>query len=98
GHLMIISIVLVHHRIMLGEKQHVAAHWISKSLERGEITNIVMIGFEQCCDAVLAHQHLRTIHALAAHALRVEAFLPIGYFRTKGKLRSAEYASGLQSL
>src|SRR6476646_2978069 len=84
---MIISVVLIHHRIVLSEEEHVATHWISKSLERGEISNVVMIGFENCGHAVLAHQRLRTIHALGSHALRIEALLPIGHFRTKSELR-----------
>src|SRR5512144_2168161 len=84
---MIISVVLIHDRIVLSEEQHVATHWISKSLERGEISNVVMIGFEKCGHTVLAHQRLRTIHALSSHALRIEALLPIGHFRTKSELR-----------
>ena len=84
---MVVTIVLVHHRIVLGEKQNVAAHRISESLERGEITNIVMIGFEQRGDAVLAHQQLRALEPLAAHALRVKSFLPVGSFGTESELR-----------
>ena len=86
-HLMKIAVVLVHHRIMLGEEQHVAAHRISKTAERGQVTNVVMIGFEQRGDAVLFHDHLRPLHALVAHALGIEPLLPIRGFRTEGEFR-----------
>ena len=83
---MIVTVVFIHHRVMLGKKQRVATHRISEALERGEIANVLMIGFEQCCDTVLAHQHLRPLDALAAHTIRVESFLPVRSFGTKSQL------------
>ena len=84
---MIVTVVFIHHRVMLGKKQRVAAHRISEALERSEVANVLVIGLEQCRDAVLAHQPLRPLDALAAHTIRVESFLPICSFRTKSQLR-----------
>ncbi len=87
GHLVIVAVMLVHHRIVFGEEQHVAAHRVGEALEPGEIADVVMIGFENRSDAVLAHHRLRALDAQPAHALGVKPLLPIRCFRTVSKLR-----------
>ena len=84
---MVVAVVLVHHRIVLGEKQHVTAHRVDKTSERREIADVVMIGLEQRGDAMLFHDHLRPLHAPAAHALGIEPLLPIRGFRTESQFR-----------
>ena len=83
---MIIAIVLVHHRIVFGEEEHVSAHGIGETLERRQIANILVIRFEDRGNPIFTHQRLRALHALPPHAVRVEPLLPIRHFRTKCKL------------
>jgi hypothetical protein len=81
---MVVAIVFVHHRIMLGEKEHVATHGIGEAFERGQIADVLMIRFEDCGDPVFAHEHLHALDALPAHAVGVKPLLPIRRFRAEG--------------
>jgi hypothetical protein len=87
GHLMVVTIVFVHDRIMLGKEKHIAAHRIGETFKRGEVTDVLMIRFENRRDPVLAHQRLRALDALLAHSVRIEPLLPIRCFGTKSELR-----------
>ena len=84
---MVVTIMLVHHRVMLGKEKHVTTHRISKAFERCQVADVLMIGFDNRRDPMLAHQRLGALDALPTHAVGIEPFLPIRRFRTKSELR-----------